>query len=86
VAFLEKARLIFRKNEQVKDSQACSNPQRRKTRRQIAALLMSDKVFREEEKIDERDHTEALHKTRHARHGVACGRDSRGGLVRHWKE
>jgi len=41
------------------------------------------KYFREEEKIDERDHTEALHKTRHAWHGVHYGNRPGDWLVRH---
>src|SRR5262249_40929060 len=45
-----------------------------------------DNVFREEEKIDERDHTEALHKTGHARDGVPCGNSSGGWLVRYNEE
>src|SRR5690348_5999265 len=61
---------IFRKIEQVK---------------KLASVLKSSTSkytrSREEEKIDERDHTEALHKAGHARHGVACGNGTRGCLV-----
>src|SRR5688572_30605672 len=43
-------------------------------------------VILRRKQIDEKDHTEALHKTRHAHHGVPCGSRAGRWLVRYDEE